>query len=82
MHAKHPLIDSPHQVISNGRWQATLFLMVEELFPLKYEALKYGQEAPDLRSRSYKLALKEKKLLQTRSYKSAQGQVKKVFGRV
>jgi hypothetical protein len=61
MHAKHPLIDSPRQVVSNGRWHATWFLMVEELFPLKYEALKYGQEAPDLRSRSYKLALKSSK---------------------
>jgi hypothetical protein len=45
MHAKHPLIDSPRQAISNSRWHATWFLMVEDLFPLKDEALKYGQEA-------------------------------------
>jgi hypothetical protein len=61
MHAKHPLIDSPRQAISNGRWHTTWFLTVEELFPLKDEAPKYGQEAPDLRSRSYKLALKSSK---------------------
>jgi hypothetical protein len=62
MHAKHPLIDSPRQAISNGRWHAMWFLTVEELFPLKDEAPKYGQEAPeDLRSRSYKLALKSSK---------------------
>jgi hypothetical protein len=37
------------------------FLIVEELFPLKDESLKYGQEASNLRSRSYKLALKSSK---------------------
>jgi hypothetical protein len=45
MHEKPSLIDSPLQVISNGRWHTTWFLMVEELCPLKDEALKYGQEA-------------------------------------
>jgi hypothetical protein len=58
MHAKHPFIDSPRQAISNGRWHATWFLMVKELCPLKDESPKYGQEASDLRSISYKLALK------------------------
>jgi hypothetical protein len=35
MHEKPLWIDSPHQVISNGRWHAMWFLMVEEIFPLK-----------------------------------------------
>jgi hypothetical protein len=35
--------------------------VVEELFPLKYESPKYGQESQYLRSRSYKLALKSSK---------------------
>jgi hypothetical protein len=61
MHAKHPLIDSPRQAVSNGRWHATWFLTVEELCPLKYEAPKNGQEALDLRSRSYKLDLNSTK---------------------
>jgi hypothetical protein len=61
MHAKHPLIDSPHQAVSRDRWHGTWFLMFEELFPLKYEAQKYGQEALYLSSRSYKLALKSSK---------------------
>ena len=55
------MIDNPHQAVSNGRWHATWFLMVEELFPLKYEAPKYDKESLDLRSRSYKLALKSSK---------------------
>jgi hypothetical protein len=58
MHAKHPLIDSPCQAVSNGKWHATWFLMVEELCPIKYESPNYGQESTGLRSRSYKLALK------------------------
>jgi hypothetical protein len=57
MHAKHSFIDNPHQAISNGRWHATWFLIVEDLFPLKYGSPKYGQEALDLRSRSYKFDL-------------------------
>jgi hypothetical protein len=61
MHAKHPLIDSPHQNVSNGRWHTTWFLTVEEFFPLKYESLKYGQEAPYLSSRSYKFVQKSSK---------------------
>jgi hypothetical protein len=61
MLAKHPLIDSPRQFVSNGRWHTTWFLTVEELCPLKDESLKYGQEAPDLRSRSYKMAIKSSK---------------------
>jgi hypothetical protein len=44
-------MDSPHHVVSNGRWYITWFLMVEKLFPLKYEAPKYGQEALDLRKK-------------------------------
>jgi hypothetical protein len=54
-------IDSSHKVVSNCNWHTMWFLMVEELCPLKYESLRYGQEAPDLRSRSYKLALKSSK---------------------
>jgi hypothetical protein len=72
MHAKNPLIDNPNQAISNSRWHVTWFLTVEELCPLKDESLKYGQEgldrrsrsyneAPYLRSRSYKLSLKSSK---------------------
>jgi hypothetical protein len=30
------------------------FLMVEEIFPLKDEAPKANEEAPDLRTKSYK----------------------------
>jgi hypothetical protein len=37
------------------------FLNIENLFPLKDEAPKYGQEAPDARTRSYKSALKSSK---------------------
>jgi hypothetical protein len=54
--------------------------MVEKLFPLKDEAQKY-EEAPDLRTRSYKLApklIKGEKLLQTRSYRSTQRSSKEV----
>jgi len=43
------------------------FLMIENLYPLKYEAPKYGQEALDLRIRIYKSSsklIKEEKLLQ------------------
>jgi hypothetical protein len=61
MHAKTPWIDSPHQSISNGRWHTTWFLTVEKLFPLKDEAPKVSEEAPDLRTRSYKLTLKSSK---------------------
>jgi hypothetical protein len=61
MHAKHPLVDSPRQSISNGRWYTMWFLMIDKLFPLKDEAPKYAQEAPDLISRSYKLAPKSSK---------------------
>jgi hypothetical protein len=61
MHEKHSLIDSPHQAVSNDRWHATWFLRVEELFPLKDEASKYGQEAPYLRLRRYMLALNSSK---------------------
>jgi hypothetical protein len=46
---------------------STWFLTVEKLFPLKDEAPKYGQEALDLRIRSYKSApklIKGEKLLQ------------------
>jgi hypothetical protein len=60
-------MDSPCHVISNGRWYATWFLMVEKLFSLKDEAPKYGQEAPDLWIRSYKSSpklIKGEKLLQ------------------
>jgi hypothetical protein len=81
MNAKSPWIYSPRQSISNDRWHATWFLTVEKLFPLKVEALKYGQEAPNLRSRSYKLALKSSKgenLSQTKSYRSAQRSSKEV----
>jgi hypothetical protein len=49
------------QVISNDRWNVTWFLLVKELFPLKDEALKNGQESLDIRSRSYKLALNSSK---------------------
>jgi hypothetical protein len=56
MHAKNPFIDSRRQAVSSGPWHTTWFLMVEELCPLKYEALKYGQEYLDLRSRSYNKA--------------------------
>ena len=61
MHAKQRLIDSPRQAVSNGRWHTTWFLIVEDLCPLKDESPKYGQEASDLRSRSYELALKSSK---------------------
>lgn len=61
MHAKHPFIDSPHQAISNGSWHATWFLTIEKLCPLKDDAMKYGQESQDLRSRSYKLDLESSK---------------------
>jgi len=61
MHEKPPFIDSPCQAISNGRCHATQFLTVEKLFHLKYEALNYGQEAPYLGSRCYKLSLKSSK---------------------
>jgi len=47
------------------------FLMVENLCPLKYEAPKASEEAPNLRTRSYNSApilIEEKKRLQTRSY--------------
>jgi hypothetical protein len=60
-------MDSPCHVVSNGRWYVTWFLTIEKLCPLKDEALKYGQEALDLRTRSYKSApklIKEEKLLQ------------------
>jgi hypothetical protein len=61
MHAKISYMDSPCQAVSNGRWHTTWFLTVDELCPLKDEALKYGKKAPDLRSRSYQLALKSSK---------------------
>jgi len=35
--------------------------MIEDLFPLKYESPKYGQESLDIRSISYKLALNSHK---------------------
>jgi hypothetical protein len=66
-------MDSPHHVISNGRWYTTWFLTVEKLCPLKDEAPKYGQEALDLRTRSYKSApklIKGEKVVATRSYRS------------
>jgi hypothetical protein len=34
------------------------FLTVEKLYPLKDEALKYGQEAPDLRSKKLQVGPK------------------------
>jgi hypothetical protein len=61
MNAKHLLIDIPRQDVSNGRWHSMWFLMIENLFPLKDEAPKYGQEALVLRSRSHKLALNSSK---------------------
>jgi hypothetical protein len=70
MHEKPPWIDSPHQVISNGRWHTTWFLMVEEIFPLKDDHVKFSPKW----LRSYKLAPKSskgEKWLQTRSYRSA-----------
>jgi hypothetical protein len=60
-------MDGPRHVVSNGRWHTTWFLTVEKLCPLKDEAPEYGQEALDLRTRSYKSApilIKEEKLLQ------------------
>jgi hypothetical protein len=81
MHEKPPWIGSPCQDVSNGRWNSTWFLTVEKLCPLKNEAPKYGQEAPDLRSRSYKLALKSSKgetLLKTKSHRLAQRSSKQV----
>jgi hypothetical protein len=57
MHEKHPLIVILCQVVSNGRWNTMWFCTIEDLFPLKYESPKYGQEDLDLSSRSYKLAL-------------------------
>jgi hypothetical protein len=48
--------------------------MAEKLCPLKDEAPKYGQEAPNIRMRSYKSApklIKGENLLQKRSYWSA-----------
>ena len=36
MCVEHPWIDSPYQlVISNGRWDATWLLMVEDILSLK-----------------------------------------------
>jgi hypothetical protein len=59
MYEKPLLINSRLQVVSNSRWHTMRFLMFEELFPFKYEAQNYGQEALDLRSRSsYKMTLK------------------------
>jgi hypothetical protein len=75
MDEKTLYIDSPHQVVSNDRWHTTWFLMVEKLFPLKYEAPKESEEASNLRTRSYNLApklIKRENLLQTRSYRLAQ----------
>ena len=59
MHAQPSYMDSPHHVASNGRWYTTWFIMVEKLFPLKYEAPKLNEEAMDLRKKSYKLAPKK-----------------------
>jgi hypothetical protein len=61
MHVQPPWIDIPCQVVSNGRWNAMWFLTVEKLYPLKDEALKYGQEASDPRTISYKSVLKSSK---------------------
>jgi hypothetical protein len=59
MHAKESYIDSPHHSISNDMWHTMWFLMVDKLFPLKYESLKPNEEAPDLRKKSYKPAPKK-----------------------
>jgi hypothetical protein len=40
MNVTHPYIDIPHHVVSNGRWYVTWFLIVEDIFLLKDEALK------------------------------------------
>jgi hypothetical protein len=51
MHEKHPCIDSPHQSISNGMWNATWFLIDEEICPLKYDNVKFAPKV--LQTRSY-----------------------------
>jgi hypothetical protein len=45
--------------ISNGRWNAMWFLMVEEICPLKYDHVKFSPKW--LQTRSYKSALKSSK---------------------
>jgi hypothetical protein len=60
MHLEPSYIDSPRHVISNDRWHITRFLMVENLCPLEDEALKYGQEASDLRSKKLQVGHKVK----------------------
>jgi hypothetical protein len=42
MHAKPLWIDSPHQDVSNGRWHATWFLTVDEIFLLKDDHVKFA----------------------------------------
>jgi hypothetical protein len=40
MHAQPSYMDVPHHVVSSGRWYATWFLTVEEIFPLEYGSLE------------------------------------------
>jgi hypothetical protein len=54
MHAELSYMDITCHFFSNGRWYATWFLTVENLCPLKDEALKVNEEAQDLRTKSYK----------------------------
>jgi hypothetical protein len=58
MHENPPYIDSPCHVVSNHKWHAMWFLTVEKLCSLKVEALKYGQEAPNLRSKKLQVGPK------------------------
>jgi hypothetical protein len=55
MHAKPLWIDIPHQSISNGRWNSTWFLIVDEIFPLKDDHINFLPKW--LQTRCYKLAL-------------------------